>query len=340
MGGRVTAILSDRDKKVTNEAIKFADIEAAAARLAPFVTRTPLLSALELNRRAGGDVFLKAECLQRTGSFKLRGALNAILQFREEGISSVVAYSSGNHAQGVAQAAKLVGLGATIVMPEDTPAIKKERTQRDGAAIVTYDRYRESREEIAADIAAKSNSQLLPPFDHPYVMAGQGTAGLEIAEEALRSGVRPDQLVIGASGGGLAAGISLALTEVFPDLDILIVEPEGFDDFRRSLEAGERIEIVPSRRSICDALLSPFPGMLTFPILKRLGARAVTVSDQAALDAVGFAARELKTIVEPGGAVGLAAILGGELATEQRTTLSVLSGGNIDDAMLAQALGL
>ena len=325
---------------MTNEAIKFADIEAAAARLAPFITRTPLLSALELNRRAEGDVFLKAECLQRTGSFKLRGALNAILQFRDEGINSVVAYSSGNHAQGVAQAAKLAGLSATIVMPEDAPLIKKERTQRDGAVVVTYDRYCESREDIAADIAAKTDSQLLPPFDHPYVMAGQGTVGLEIAEETMRLGVRPGQLVIGASGGGLAAGVSLALVEAFPDIGITIVEPEGFDDFRQSLDAGERVEIDPPRRSVCDALLSPFPGVLTFPILKRLGARAVTVSDEAALAAVEFAARELKTIVEPGGAVGLAAVLNGKTDTRQRTTVSVLSGGNIDDAVLARALGL
>jgi threonine dehydratase len=313
----------------------FADVEAAAARLRGVVRRTPLLESDALNELAGGRLLLKAECLQRTGAFKLRGAYNAISQL---GGRAVVAYSSGNHAQGVAAAARLLGVPATIVMPADAPAIKIESTRALGAEIRLYDRYREVREEIGAEIAARTAAALVPPYDDPQVIAGQGTAGLEIAEQAIELGARPDAALICCGGGGLTAGCALALTKRFPGIEIQTAEPEGFDDTARSLAAGEKLANAPGAASICDALLAPMPGELTFEINRRLLAGGIAVTDAEVRRAMALAFRHLKLAVEPGGAVALAAALSGRFAARGRTVAVMLSGGNVDPALFADVL--
>ena len=281
------------------------DIAQAAKRLEPHIQRTPLLHSPLLDKRCRGRILLKAECLQVTGSFKLRGALNRLLSLTdEERQKGVVAYSSGNHAQGVAMAASITGVQATIVMPEDAPTVKTERTRRLGAEIVTYDRLNESREDIAADLAETRGAVLVPPFDDPHIIAGQGTAGLEIREECERTDTQVDQVVVCCSGGGLASGIGLALNcGEAGRPQMITAEPNGFDDMRRSLIAGSRLSNPPGGASICDALLVPTPGALTFPILQRLNASGVTVSDREVMGAIRFAAEELRVLIEPGGAV-------------------------------------
>lgn len=319
--------------------VTFAEIEAAAERLRPYINRTPLLRSSVLDMRAGGPVFLKAECVQRTGSFKIRGALNRILQLsEEERQAGVVAYSSGNHAQGVALAAKLAGVAATIVMPEDAPEVKRERTRRLGADIISYQRLTESREDIAAGIAEERGAVLIPPFEDPHIIAGQGTVGLEIVEELKRVGRTVDQVMACCSGGGLSAGIGIAMAELSPQTKLVTVEPNGFDDTRRSLIAGTRVSNAPGNQSICDALLLPTPGHMTFGILKSLGATGVSVSDREVMGAIRFATEELRVVVEPGGAVALAAVLYGHVEGRDRTTVATLSGGNIDMKVLDQAL--
>lgn len=315
------------------------DIRAAAERLRPYLTQTPLLRSPLLDVRSRGSVFMKAECLQQTGSFKIRGALNFILQLTQaERKAGVVAYSSGNHAQGVALAAKIAGIEATIVMPEDAPTVKKDRTRRLGAEIVSYDRYSESREEIAASIAEGKGAVLVPPFDHPRIISGQGTVGLEIAEGLGRLGVSADQVLVCCSGGGLAAGIGLAMDADHPGAQIVTVEPNGFDDTKRSLVAGTRVTNAPGANSLCDALLLPRPGALTFQILKDIGATGIAVSDREALGAIRFAADELKVVLEPGGAVALAAVLYGHTITRGRRTVAILSGGNVDPDVFEKAM--
>ncbi|RFB05498.1 threonine ammonia-lyase [Parvularcula marina] len=319
--------------------VTFADIKAAAERLKPYINRTPLLRSTVLDMRSGGTVFLKAECVQRTGSFKIRGALNRILQLTEdERKVGVVAYSSGNHAQGVALAAKLAGVDATIVMPEDAPEVKRERTRRLGAEIVTYQRLTESREDIAAGIAAERGAVLVPPFEDPHIIAGQGTSGLEIAEEMMRLGREIDQVMVCCSGGGLAAGVGIAMKELSPKTKLITVEPNGYDDVKRSLVAGTRVTNVPGSSSICDALLLPTPGHLTFSILKSLGATGISVSDREAMGAIRFAAEELRVVAEPGGAVALAGVLYGHVDSRDKTTVALITGGNIDTKVLDQAL--
>jgi threonine dehydratase len=313
----------------------FAEVEAAAARLRGVAVRTPLLESEALNERAGGRVLLKAECLQRTGSFKFRGAYNAISQVDAP---AVVAYSSGNHAQGVAAAAKLLGKTATIVMPADAPAIKIENTRAYGAEVRLYDRARESREAIGAKIAAETGAALIRPYDDPRIVAGQGTAGLELAEQAKAYGVNIDVALAPCGGGGLVAGCALALTSAFPGIAVYAVEPDGLDDTRRSLVAGERVANAPGATSICDALLLPMPGELTFEVNLRLLAGGLTVSDDEVRRAIAFAFRYLKLVVEPGGAVALAAMLAGKLALDGRTAAVVLSGGNVDPALFAGAI--
>lgn len=321
-----------------NPLVTLADIEAAKARIAGHILRTPALRADALDAIAGGQVFAKAECLQGTGSFKLRGALNHILSLtEEEKPRGVVAYSSGNHAQGVARAAKLAGVPAVIVMPADAPEAKRERTARDGAEVVLYDRETESREEIGGAIAKERGAKLVPPFDHPLTIAGQGTAGLEINEQVEGS---IDQVLVCASGGGLASGVGIAVRSRHPDAEIVVVEPSGFDDLSRSLASGARQTNTRRGGSICDALLVETPGEITLPLLRDLGARGVTVSDDEALAAMAFAVRELKVVLEPGGAVALAAILNERVATKGRRTAILLSGGNADPAMLTRALAL
>ncbi|MEM1381465.1 MAG: threonine/serine dehydratase [Pseudomonadota bacterium] len=321
-----------------NGSVSIDDVRAAQRRIADHIVRTPLLQADALDERAGGAVFCKAECLQGTGSFKLRGAMNHVLSLREDQKpGGVVAYSSGNHAQGVARAAKRAGVPAAIVMPSDAPLAKRQRTARDGAEVILYDRVRESREEIGARLAEERGAVLIPPFDHPLTVAGQGTAGLEIVEDMAQP---IDQLVICGGGGGLAAGITLAVRDQHPHAEIYVVEPEGFDDTGRSLASGSIQRNDQLTGSICDALLSPTPGVLPFAILSDAGARGVTVSDDEALSAMAFAMHELKVVLEPGGAVALAAVLSGKVETRGKVTVLTLSGGNADNAMINRALSL
>jgi len=317
----------------------FDDVRAAARRIAGHARRTPLLADTPLDELTGGRVLLKLETLQHTGSFKFRGAYNRLAQLDdEERRAGVVAFSSGNHAQGVAFAARLLGIPATIVMPSDAPRVKMKNTLALGAEVVEYDRERESREAIAARLAAERGAVLVPSFDDPHVIAGQGTVGLELAEQAAESGRRPDDVVVCCSGGGLVAGTALAMAALVPSARIWSAEPAGFDDHRRSLEAGERVVNAPGARSICDALLAPTPGELTFRINRRLLAGGLAATDDEVRRAIAYAARVLKLVVEPGGAVGLASVMAGRLDLRGRTVAIVLSGGNLDDALLREVL--
>lgn len=316
-------------------AVTFDDVAAAAERLRGKAFLTPLLEVEALNQRAGGRVLVKAETLQRSGSFKFRGAYNAMSQITGP---AVVAFSSGNHAQGVALAARLLGKAATIVMPADAPDIKIARTRGYGAQVVTYDRERESREEIGAEIAARTGAALIKPYDDPAVIAGQGTIGLEIARQAQELDAVPEVALAACSGGGLVTGCATALRHAFPAIEVMTVEPAGFDDMARSLAAGRRVSNEAVSGSICDALMAPMPGEITFPIALRLLKGGLAVSEAQVMEAIRFAATELKLVVEPGGAVTLAAILSGALPTQGRTVVIVLSGGNLDPAMLVRAL--
>ncbi len=316
-----------------------ADVHRAAERIAGHAVRTPLVSNPFLDERVGGRVLLKCEMLQRTGAFKFRGAYNALAALpRETRARGIVAVSSGNHAQGVAEAARLFGVRATIIMPADAPVSKRLRTERSGGRIVTYDRAGEDRDAVAARFVAEHGGTLIHPFDNPEVIAGQGTIGLEIAADCDGLGLVPDAVLVPASGGGLSSGIGLAVHEWSPSTDMVLVEPEGFDDYRRSLAAGHIVANERSAGSVCDALLIARPGTLSFAINRAHGATGLAVSDGEALAAVAFAFRELKLVVEPGGAVALAAVLGGHVPARGRTLVVVLSGGNIDGATLAEAL--
>ena len=308
-----------------------ADIDTAARRLAGVALRTPLISSPVLDATTGARVFLKAETLQRTGSFKFRGAYNKLSSLpAERRAGGVVAFSSGNRAQGVAAAAKLLDMAATIVMPSDAPKPKRDRTAALGAKVVLYDRDKEDREAIAREIAEKRGATLVPPYDDPMIIAGQGTAGREIMEDLDAAGVKPDVVVIGASGGGLAAGISLAIKARAPDAKIYTAEPEGFDDTARSFRSGKHEHNARMSGTICDALMSNTPGQITFAINRRLIGEGITASDQEVARAVAFAFRELKLVVEPGGAIGLAALLAGRPDVKGKVVVAVLSGGNVD----------
>jgi threonine dehydratase len=314
-----------------------ADIDAAARVIAPFAIRTPLLSFPVLNERVGAKVFLKPEMLQRTGSFKFRGAFNKVSSIpQDKRGGGVVAFSSGNHAQGVAAAAKILDMQATIVMPSDAPLSKRERTKSYGAEVVLYDRDREDREAIARGIAEKRGATLVKPYDDPFVIAGQGTAGREIAEDMAALGIAPDIVVAPASGGGLIAGVATAVKARYPQAQLIVAEPEAFDDHNRSLAAGHREPHAPAGRTICDALMALIPGEITFAINSKLLSRGVTVSDAEVGAAVAFAYRELKLVVEPGGAVGLAALLAGRLDAAGKNVVIVLSGGNVDADLFAE----
>jgi threonine dehydratase len=317
-----------------------ADIAAAAQRLAGVAVRTPLVSAPVLDERLGARVFLKAETLQRTGSFKFRGAYNKISQIPpERRAAGVVAYSSGNHAQGVAAAAKLLGIRATIVMPSDAPRLKRARTEALGAEVVAYDRNNEDRAGIAAKIVAERGATLVPPYDDPLIIAGQGTIGTEIVEDLAALGLAPEIVVIGASGGGLAAGVSLGVKTRVPAAKFYTVEPEGFDDTARSFKSGKREANPRLSGSICDALMSNTPGELTFPITQALIGEGLVVSDAEVARAVRYAFEELKLAVEPGGVIGLAALLAGKLDVRGKVVVGVLSGGNIDAELFAKIIG-
>jgi threonine dehydratase len=316
-----------------------ADIEAAARRLDGLAVRTPLVSAPVLDERLGARVFLKAETLQRTGSFKFRGAYNKIASIpQDRRAAGVVAYSSGNHAQGVAAAARLCGMRATIVMPADAPRAKRDRTLALGAEIVPYDRDREDRAAIAEKIVAERGATLVPPYDDPLIIAGQGTIGREIVEDMARIGVTPDIVVIGASGGGLAAGVSLGVKASLPETRLYTVEPEGFDDTLRSFASGRRERNPRHSGTICDALMSATPGELTFPITQRLIGQGLTASDAEVARAVRYAFEELKLVVEPGGAIGLAALLAGRPDVRGKVVVGVLSGGNVDAELFGKLI--
>lgn len=307
------------------------DVEAAARRLDGIAVCTPLIGHEVLDELAGGCVLLKAECLQRTGSFKIRGAYNRLARLGpDEAARGVVAWSSGNHAQGVACAARLLGIHAAIVMPGDAPRAKLENTRRLGGEVITYDRRTGDREAVAREVAAARCAALVPSYDHEDVIAGQGTAGLEIVAQTRSLGRVPDQVLVCCSGGGLTAGIAIAVKAAWPETRIIAVEPEAFDDTTRSLVSGRRESVSPGAESICDALQTATPGELTFPINRALGVRGLTVSDAEVGEAMRFAFRHLKLVVEPGGAVALAAVLAGRAATTGRTTVVVLSGGNVD----------
>ena len=312
------------------------DIEAAADRLDGVVVRTPLIENAELDRVAGGKVLVKPECFQAIGSFKIRGAYNLLSQLTpDQAKRGVVAWSSGNHAQGVALAGKLLGIHAAIVMPEDAPAAKLENTRRLGGEIITYDRYTEDREAIARKIAAERGAEIVPSYEDARIIAGQGTVGLEIAEQSVEMGFPADQVFICCGGGGLTAGSAIALKARLPDVDVYPVEPETFDDTARSLATGERVGVSGEARSICDALLTDMPGQMTFDIMRTHVVKGLTVSDAEVEDAMRFAFRHLKIVVEPGGAAALAALLTGKVDTAGKTTVVVFSGGNVDVEMYA-----
>jgi threonine dehydratase len=318
-----------------------AALRAAAERLAGRALVTPLLESPLLNARLGRRLLVKAETLQRTGSFKFRGAMNAILQLDEaQRRAGVVAYSSGNHAQGVAAAARLLGVPATIVMPADAPAIKVANTRGYGAEVVLYNRWRESREAIGARLAAERGASLIPPYDDARVIAGQGTVGLELAVQARALGVALEALLVPASGGGLVTGCALALAAESPATAVYTAEPEAADDWRRSLAAGTRLANDPAARSICDALLAPTPGEIPFALGRKLLAGGVAVSDAEVLAAIAAAFADLKLVVEPGGATALAAVLAGKLEARHRTIAVIASGGNVDREIFLRALAL
>ena len=320
---------------MTNRLPSYEGVLDAARQIEGVAVRTPLLESPALNAVVGGRVLMKAETLQRAGAFKFRGAYNRISRLNaEERRRGVVAFSSGNHAQGVAAAAALAGTPAIIVMPSDSPRVKVEGVIGFGGEVRTYDRWTESREAIGAAIAAERGAILVPPFDDPFVIEGQGTAALEMLDQA---DAPFDQLLCGASGGGLLAGINLVLAERSPNTQVFVVEPEAFDDTARSLAAGERVGHPQGPPSICDALMAPMPGELTWPINRRL-AGALTVSDAEAAEAMRFAFRHLKLVIEPGGAVSLAALLSGKAEARGRVTGIVLSGGNVDPALYAEII--
>ncbi len=317
-------------------AVTPADIMAASETIKPFAVRTPLLTSSVLDARTGARVFLKPEMLQRTGSFKFRGAYNKLSSIPAASRpSGVVAFSSGNHAQGVAAAAQLFGMPAVIVMPADSPKTKRERTKGYGAEVVLYDRDREDREAIAREICAKRGATLVPPFDDPKIIAGQGTLGREIADDMSALGALADIVAVPASGGGLAAGVAIGIKAQFPHSTIMTAEPEGFDDHVLSFASRRREAHRAEGRTICDALMATTPGELTFSINRQLITAGAAVSDAQVGEAMKFAFQEFKLVVEPGGAVALAALLTGRLNAKGKTVAIVLSGGNVDADLFA-----
>jgi threonine dehydratase len=321
--------------------ISFADIEAAAGRLEGHAVRTPLIESPALNERLGLRVLIKPETLQRVGAFKFRGAYNRLSQMSaDQRRRGVVAFSSGNHAQGVALAARLLGMPALIVMPSDAPSVKVEATRGYGAEVRFYDRLTESREAISAAVAAERGAIVVPAFDDPHIIAGQGTVGLELFHQAQALGAQLDVAIAPVGGGGLMAGTALAIKTLSPRTAMVGVEPAGFDDTWKSLRAGSRQVMKPTTRSLCDALESPAPGELTFPILQDTLADIAVVTDAEVADAMRLAFQMLKLVVEPGGAVGLAALLAGKVAATRpgATVGLVLSGANVDPELFARVL--
>lgn len=314
--------------------VQHIDVLAAAERLSGWPVRTPLLNSPALDALCGGRVWLKPENLQHTGSFKFRGAMNRLLAIPTEGRGGgVVAYSSGNHAQGVARAARLLGMRATIVMPADAPRLKVERTRADGAEVVFYDRLTESRETIAAHIAEARGALIVPPFADPLIIAGQGTAGLEAVEDLAAKGETADLALVCCGGGGLSGGFAAG-----SQLPTIVVEPQGYDDVCRSLAAGRILPVENPGPTRCDALQTLVMADITFATLRHHGATGVAVSEAEVARAVAFAVRELKLVVEPGGSVTLAALLAGKVDVAGKTVIATLSGGNIDPQVMVDCL--
>ena len=317
------------------------DIQAAAARLKGKAVLTPLLTSYELDERTGAEIYLKPENLQHIGAFKFRGAYNRLSQFTEQQRQNgAVAFSSGNHAQGVALAAKMLGMPATIVMPEDAPAVKVDGTRELGAEIRFYDRWLESREEIAQEISNQTGKVLVPAYDDLDIMAGQGTCGLECIEQLQEQGLAPDVILCPVGGGGLIAGVSTAAKTLVPSIEVCGVEPELFDDHLRSKETGVRQQISGTPASICDALLAPTPGELTWSVNNHTVDNFVSVSDSQVEEAIRYAFRYLKLVVEPGGAVGLAALLSGKLDIHGKRVVVIVSGGNVDPQLFCRSLAV
>ncbi|WP_306934931.1 threonine ammonia-lyase [Agrobacterium larrymoorei] len=314
-------------------------IEAARQRMSGEAIRTPLMSSPFLDEIAGRKVLIKPECLQRTGSFKFRGGWSAVSALEPEVRKlGVIAFSSGNHAQGVALAASLHGVPAVIIMPRDAPRIKIENTKAYGAEVVLYDRANEDRDTIGATLSEERGLTLIRPYDEPLVIAGQGTVGLEIAEQAQEAGIEKAEVLVCCGGGGLTSGVALALEAKAPGFKVRTAEPENFDDVARSLASGKIERNAALTGSICDAIITPQPGNITFPILRRLCGAGIAVTEEEALRAMVLAFQRLKIVVEPGGAVALAAALFHGDALETDTVIAVASGGNVDPAIMADAL--
>lgn len=324
---------------MTTRPVTAAGVRRAAERLKGKALATPLLENETLNERVGGRILMKAEILQHCGSFKFRGAYNLLSQLDEaQKKRGVLAWSSGNHAQGVALAARMLGIPATILMPADAPAVKAERVRGYGAKLIAYDRYSEDREAIGHRLAEAEGLTLAPSFDHPDIIEGQGTLALEAAAQAEALGARFDAFITCCGGGGMTAGCATILEEVSPETSLVIAEPEGFDETWRSIKSGERLSADISQRTICDALATPAPGKLTLPIMARRVSAGVSITDEEASKAVAFASKYLKLVLEPGGAVALAAILTGKIAARGKTIGVTLSGGNIDARMFGEII--
>ena len=311
----------------------YIDVVKAAERLKGHAVQTPLMRSDAIDAVTGKTVWFKPECNQKVGAFKYRGGYNRLSAMdASERAKGVVAYSSGNHAQGVSRAAKELGISAIIIMPEDAPAVKVAGVRADGAEIIFYDRVTESREEIAQRISQKNGRIIVPSYDDPYIIAGQGTAGLEIAQDAKAKGIKFDALITCMGGGGLCAGISLAMNALSPKTKIYGAEPEHYNDHQRSFRSGKRVKLTSSLATLCDALMTPQPGEMTWPINSKSLSGVFDVTDEQCLNAMAIAKRDLDVQLEPGGAVAMAALLGGALAqdNELQTICIILSGGNVD----------
>ena len=331
--------MAGSEKNAGDFVLPYVDIVSAAQRLLPYAIRTPVLENPALNKLLGARVLIKDEALQRTGSFKFRGACNRALQLTpKQKKSGIVAWSSGNHAQGVAAACSMFGAPATIVMPADAPLAKINGAKAYGASVRLYDRKREDREALGRETAAKTGAVIVPPYDDPQIMAGQGTVGLEIMEQTHTLGLVPDLVLASSSGGGLIAGIATAVKEKAPNADVYAVEPEGFDELARSLRSGKHEFNHPEAQSICDSLQAATPGKLTFAVNRRLLAGSLIVNDTEVLHAMKKAFEMLKLVMEPGGACPLAALLSGKVDVRGKTVVVVCSGGNVDADMFIRAL--
>ncbi len=319
--------------------VSIRDIENAALRIQGVALETPLTQCHYLNEALGAEIFFKCENQQHVGAFKFRGAYNRLSQLTAaEKAKGVVAFSSGNHAQGVALAAKLLGLKATIVMPTDAPSIKKSGTEALGAAVIFYDRHTESREQIAADIAASSGAVLVPAFDDPDIIAGQGTCGLELMRQLQARNLTPDMVISPVGGGGLMAGVSTAVKALSPSTQVVGVEPKSFDDHQQSKILGKRVKISGTSPTLCDSLMATMPGELTWSVNSKLVDAFVVVSEDEVAHGISYGFRYLKQVVEPGGVVGLSALLHGKVSVQGKRVVVILSGGNIDSPMFTDCL--